>query len=109
MILTMLPLPVLVTGIVCAATVIYSGWLLVTHSGECSRTFAALAGLGASIMLLLLAVRLSSDNFVGSQLVGQEELNESYHQLRQLYDLFSSSICLIVLRILSAGHHKENT
>lgn len=58
-------------------------------------------------MLLLIAVRLSSDNFIGSQLIGQEELTESYTHLRQLYDLFSSAICLIVLRILSAEHHKE--
>jgi O-antigen ligase len=105
--LTTLPLPVLATGVVCTATVVYSTWLTTTHGGECSRTFAVLAGLGAVIMLLLLLVRLSSDNFVDSQLVGQAALGESYSQLRQLYDLFSSSICLIILNILSKGHHKN--
>lgn len=107
MMLTTLPLPVLTTGLVCAATVVYSGWLTTTHRGECSRTFAVLAGLGALIMLLLLLVRLSSENFVDSQLIGQAALGESYSQLRQLYDLFSSSICLIILNILSNGNHKH--
>lgn len=107
MMLITLPLPVLVTGVVCLITVVYSVWLATTHSGECSRTFAVLAGLGALIMLLLLLVRLSSDNFVDSQLIGQVALGESYSQLRQLYDLFSSSICLIILNILSKGHHKN--
>lgn len=108
MLISSLPVTVIATGLFSLATVGYSLWILFSHRGECSKTFAVLAGLGSTVMLLLLALRLSSDDFVPSQFIGQAQLSESYGQLRQLYDLFSSVLCLIVLHVLKCGHHQED-